>query len=347
MNAPARGGLAVRDLTVRYGGLAAVDGVSLRVEQGEVVALLGPSGCGKSSLLRAVVGLEPVAAGSVRWDGADLAGVPVHRRGFGLLFQDGQLVPHRDVAGNVAFGLQMARVRRVERDQRVEELLDLVGLTGYGDRAVTTLSGGEQQRVTLARALAPAPQLLLLDEPLSALDRSLRERLAADLRAALLATGTTALFVTHDHDEAFAVADRVAVMSAGRLLQVAGPAELWRAPASREVAEFLGYEAFVPLDPTSTACASALRDAMGTRSANASAGAVAALAEGALLVVPDGALPGRVVAVAFRRGRTEVTVDVAGAGTLTAVAPGPGSWKPGDVVGLAVDAQRVALLAAV
>ena len=344
MNSSARGGLAVRDLRVRYGELAAVDGVSLRVAPGEVVALLGPSGCGKSSLLRAVVGLEPVAAGSVRWDGADLAGVPVHRRGFGLLFQDGQLFPHRDVAGNVAFGLQMARVGRVEQHRRVEELLDLVGLAGYGDRAITTLSGGEQQRVTLARALAPAPQLLLLDEPLSALDRSLRERLAADLRAALLATGTTALFVTHDHDEAFAVADRVAVMSAGRLLQVAGPAELWRAPVSREVAEFLGYEAFVALDAPSNPCASALSDALGARSATAPAGAVAALAEGTFLVVSDGALPGRVVSVAFRRGRTELTVDVAGVGTLTAVAPGPGPWRPGNVVDLAVDAQRVALL---
>jgi len=351
----------VRDVVVRYGTTTAVAGVSLRVAPGEVVALLGPSGCGKSSLLRAVVGLEPVAAGSVTWAGADLAGVPVHRRGFGLMFQDGQLFPHRDVAGNVAFGLQMAGVGRTERARRVLELLELVGLGGYGDRAIATLSGGEQQRVTLARSLAPAPQLLLLDEPLSALDRSLRERLAADLRAALLATGTTALFVTHDHDEAFAVADRVAVMSAGRLLQVATPAELWRAPASRQVAEFLGYEAFVPLDSGSSPLASALRGALGPRGADApeGAGAVAALAEGAFIVAPDGAvapgrpvvpdgvLTGRVVAVAFRRGRTELTVDVDGAGLLTAVAPGVGAWRPGDVVSLAVDPQRVALLSPV
>ncbi|KZM33539.1 ABC transporter ATP-binding protein [Oerskovia enterophila] len=248
-------GLTVRDVVVHYPdpasskgpGTTAVRGVGLDLAPGEVLALLGPSGCGKSSLLRAVAGLEPVAGGSITWDGRDLAGVPVHRRGFGLMFQEGQLFPHRDVAGNVAFGLQMAGVKRSAAAGRVAELLDVVGLAGYAQRPVATLSGGERQRVALARALAPEPQLLLLDEPLSALDRGLRDRLAADLRAALVATGTTALFVTHDHDEAFTVADRVAVMDAGRLLQVAAPEDLWRAPASRRVAEFLGYQAFVAL----------------------------------------------------------------------------------------------------
>ena len=342
MSVAARSGLDVRDVVVRYGTMAAVDGVCLSVAPGEVVALLGPSGCGKSSLLRAVVGLEPVAAGTVTWDGRDLAGVPVHRRGFGLLFQDGQLFPHRDVAGNVAFGLQMAGVGRAERSRRVADLLEVVGLAEYGDRAVATLSGGEQQRVALARSLAPAPQLLLLDEPLSALDRSLRERLATDLRAALVHTGTTALFVTHDHDEAYVVADRVAVMSAGRLLQVASPADLWRAPACRQVAEFLGYEAFVPLDAGSGPLMRALRAAAGPPGG---APGVVALAEGAFVVVPDGAVAGRVVAVTFRRGRAELTVDVVGAGLLTAVAPG-GTWRPGDVVGLVLDPLRVALLGA-
>jgi len=351
------GGLDVRDVSVTYGSTVAVDHVSVAARVGEVVALLGPSGCGKSSLLRAVGGLEPVAAGSVEWNGVDLAGVPVHRRGFGLMFQEGQLFPHRDVAGNVGFGLQMAHVGPADRARRVDELLELVGLAGYGRRAIATLSGGEQQRVSLARSLAPSPQLLLLDEPLSALDRSLRERLASDLRAALLATGTTALFVTHDHDEAFVVADRVAVMAAGRLLQVAAPADLWRAPGSRQVAEFLGYEAFVSLDAAPPLLASALRGALGPRSADAPReGGVAALAEGAFVVVPaarlpggsmpDGAVPGRVRTVAFRRGRTELAVAVDGAGTLTALAPGAGSWRPGDLVDLVVDAQRVAALPA-
>jgi thiamine transport system ATP-binding protein len=239
-------GLEVRDVVVRYGatrrrpGTVAVDRVSLDVASGEIVALLGPSGCGKSSLLRAVAGLEPLAGGSVLFDGEDLAGLPVHRRRFGLMFQDGQLFPHRDVGRNVAYGLETLGVPRGEREARVSELLEAVGLAGYRHRAVATLSGGEKQRVALARSLAPRPRLMLLDEPLSALDRRLRERLAVDVRETLRATGTTAVFVTHDHDEAFTVADRVAVMDRGRLLQVDAPDVLLRAPASERVAEFLG-----------------------------------------------------------------------------------------------------------
>lgn len=331
--------LELEGLVVRYGTTTAVAGVDLRVATGEVVAILGPSGCGKSSLLRAVAGLEPPAAGTVAWDGRSLAGVPVHRRGFGLMFQDGQLFPHRDVAGNVEFGLRMSGMDRPARVARVAELLDVVGLAGYGSRAVGTLSGGEQQRVALARALAPRPRLLLLDEPLSALDRSLRGRLAADLRDALLATGTTALLVTHDHDEAFAVADRVAVMDGGRVLQVADPASLWSAPASRRVADLLGYEAFVPApDGTVTAYAAGafvvVEDGTGG----------AAPAVGADL--SDGVATGRVVGTAFRRGRVEVSVDVEGVGRVTARAPAGRTWAPGDAVALAVDPSGLASLPA-
>lgn len=310
-------GLAVRDVVVRYGGgtrtdpgTTAVAGVTLDVAPGEVLALLGPSGCGKSSLLRAVAGLEPVAAGEIRWDGRDLTGVPVHRRGFGLMFQEGQLFPHRDVAGNVAYGI--AGLPRGERDARVTELLDVVGLAGYERRAVATLSGGERQRVALARSLAPRPRLLLLDEPLSALDRGLRERLALDLREALRATGTTAVFVTHDHDEAFTVADRVAVMDAGRLLQVAPPEDLWRAPTSRRVAEFLGYQAFVPRGD----------------------GTVLAVGPRGLRLVTEGVpassddtWAATVVGSVFRRGAVEVTVDV--------VLPGADHGAPVRLVALA------------
>ena len=174
----------------------------------------GPSGCGKSTLLRAVAGLEPLAAGTVRWDGADLAGVPTHKRGFALMFQDGQLFAHLTVARNVGYALRLRRRAR-HRGAGCAELLELVGLAGYGDRLPATLSGGERQRVALARALAVEPRLLLLDEPLSALDAGLRERLADDLRDILRAAGTTALMVTHDHEEAFTVADRLAVMRAG------------------------------------------------------------------------------------------------------------------------------------
>ena len=276
-------GLGIREVVVRYAApgrrrapLVAVDGVTLDVAPGEVVALLGPSGSGKSSLLRAVAGLEPLAAGDVTWDGASVADVPVHRRGFGLLFQDGQLFAHRDVAGNVGYGLRGAGTA-----ERIAALLELVGLPGQQRRDPATLSGGERQRVALARALAPRPRLLLLDEPLSALDRALRERLAQDLRAALLATGTTAVLVTHDQDEAFAVADRVAVMSAGRLLQVAAPGELWRAPVSREVAAFLGYEAFLP---AGAPAAAPWRSALGLAATDAR---TLALAAGALVVRPS------------------------------------------------------------
>jgi thiamine transport system ATP-binding protein len=240
------GGLSVHGVTVRFDTTTALDDFSLEIAPGEIVALLGPSGCGKSTLLRAVAGLQPVDAGVIRWAGEDLARVPVHERGFGLMFQDGQLFVHRDVAGNVAFGLEMARVGRARRQARVADLLAMVGLRGYERRAVGTLSGGEQQRVALARALAPHPRLLLLDEPLSSLDRSLRERLSGELATILRRTGTTALYVTHDHDEAFAVADRIAVMAGGRTLQVDAPARLWQHPATREIAAFLGYETFLP-----------------------------------------------------------------------------------------------------
>ncbi len=239
--------LTVSQLTVRYGSLDAVSDVDVSVADGEVLALLGPSGCGKSTLLRAVAGLEPPVSGTVSWDGTDLAGVPVHKRGFGLVFQDGQLFPHRDVAGNVAFGLRMQGASASVREARVTELLDLLGLSGYGQRRVTELSGGEQQRVALARALAPRPRLLLLDEPLSALDRALREQLAVDLARVLRVAGTTALVVTHDHDEAFTLADRVAVMRAGRIHQVGEPSEVWRQPASPAVATFLGCGLIIPV----------------------------------------------------------------------------------------------------
>ena len=236
----ASAGLSVRGLAVTYGDLRAVDGVDLEVAAGEVVALLGASGSGKSSLLRAVAGLEDVADGQVAWAGRSMVRVPVHKRGFGLMFQDGQLFEHRDVGSNIAYGL--TDLPRAQRSERVREMLELVGLPGFERRRVTTLSGGQAQRVALARALAPAPRLLLLDEPLSALDRALREQLATDVRAILRQGGTTALYVTHDQDEAMTVADRVGVMEAGRLLRLDTPQRLWADPGSSKVARFLGFD---------------------------------------------------------------------------------------------------------
>jgi thiamine transport system ATP-binding protein len=201
--------LEVADLTVAFDGVAILASYSLRLADGEVVALLGPSGSGKSTLLRAIAGIVVPDAGRVLVDGDDVTRVPTHCRGIGMVFQDEQLFPHLDVSGNVGFSLRIAGVDASARRSRVAELLDLVGLQGFERRNVADLSGGEAKRVALARSLAPRPRVLLLDEPLTGLDRDLRDRLAADVAGILRSTGTTALWVTHDVDEARAVADRV------------------------------------------------------------------------------------------------------------------------------------------
>lgn len=211
-----KNGLQVDNLTVKYGTTVAVQGVSLQVHRGDIMALLGHSGSGKSTILRAVAGLEPPALGRVLWDGQDVTDLPTHLRGFGLMFQDVQLFPHRSVGGNVAYGL-VGRVPRAERGRVVAEMLEMVDLAGYEDRAVSTLSGGQAQRVALARALAPRPRLLLLDEPLSALDADLRGHLARQIREVLKATGTTGLLVTHDEAEADVMADSKVFLSEGML----------------------------------------------------------------------------------------------------------------------------------
>ena len=217
--------------------------VRLTVETGEIVCLLGPSGSGKTTLLRIVAGLERADSGVARFDGRDLAASPIHTRGFGLMFQDLALFPHRNVFENVAFGLRMARLPRVEIDARVAEALTLVGLRGFERRDVNLLSGGEQQRVALARALAPRPRLLMFDEPLGALDRLLREQLIGEIRAILKQLGMTALYVTHDQAEAFAIADRIAILHEGQVAQEGAPEALYHQPRSAFVARFLdlGY----------------------------------------------------------------------------------------------------------
>jgi thiamine transport system ATP-binding protein len=232
--------LSAENLSVRFDAKLALDDATLHVDDGEVVAVLGASGSGKTTLLRVIAGLQVPDAGRVVLDGRDLAGVPPHLRGIGLVFQDHALFPHRDVSGNVAFGPRMRGDAPRAIETQTAELLALVGLAGYERRIVGTLSGGEQQRVALARALAPEPRILLLDEPLGSLDRRLRDRLLDDLGALFAELRLTAVYVTHDQAEAFTLGDRVAVMRDGQVVQVAAPDELWAAPVDENVARFLG-----------------------------------------------------------------------------------------------------------
>ena len=331
--------LTVRDLTVRFDETLAVDDVSLELPAGQVLAVLGPSGCGKSTLLRAVAGLEAIDGGSVAYDGQDLAAVPTHRRGFALMFQDGQLFPHQSVAGNVGYPLRLRHRPRAEVARRVEELLDLVGLPGLGQRSTTHLSGGERQRVALARALAVEPRLLLLDEPLSALDRGLRERLAHDLRDILVAAGTTALLVTHDQEEAFAVADRMALMRDGRVVQAGTVDEVWRAPVDAEAARFLGYASVLSGEDA--------RRVLAAGGAPGGQGPVA-VRRSALRHSSEGPLCGRVTAARITPETVRLTVDVDGIGELPAVADLPGrggrAVAVGEEVRLVVDLTRTARL---
>jgi ABC-type Fe3+/spermidine/putrescine transport system ATPase subunit len=232
--------LEIRHLTKTYEGTPLLRDISLTVEHGEIVCLLGPSGSGKTTLLRIIAGLEHADSGDVSFDSENLRNVPVHQRAFGMMFQDLALFPHKNVFDNIAFGLRMKNMRRDEIRMRVEEALELVGLEGFSSRNVNNLSGGEQQRVALARSLAPRPRLLMFDEPLGALDRILREQLVGDLRAILKRIGMTAVYVTHDQDEAFAIADRVVIIHNGHVAQIGTPEEIYRAPASAFVAQFLG-----------------------------------------------------------------------------------------------------------
>jgi thiamine transport system ATP-binding protein len=232
--------LRIEDVTVRFDQTAALDDVTLDVADAEVVTVLGPSGSGKSTLLRVIAGLQRPEHGRVTLDDRDLAAVPPYRRGVGLVFQDLALFHHLDVWGNVAFGLRMRGAAREEIERRVRELLELIGLPGFERRSIATLSGGERQRVALARALAPDPRVLLLDEPLGSLDRRLRDRLLEDLDTLFGELRVTAVYVTHDQAEAFALGDRVAVMREGEIVQTGTPDELWAQPGDEDVARFLG-----------------------------------------------------------------------------------------------------------
>lgn len=332
--------LQILDASIRFGDLAAVDGVSASVADGEVLALLGPSGSGKTTLLRAVAGLQDLDGGSILWDGLDLTPVPAHRRSFGLVFQDFALFPHLDVGHNVEFGLKMQGIDPSERRTRASAALNQVELPGYERRKVATLSGGQQQRVALARALAAGPRMLLLDEPLGSLDRALRERLTGDLRELLSRPGITALYVTHDQAEAFAVADRVAIIDQGKIVQRGTPEEVWRHPANAFVADFLGFRTVV-----AATVFGGIADA-------GPFGRIPApgVADGSVSVVirPDalqidgaGHLDAVVRTVTFQGSHYLVTLEVGGviAETLERVPP-----RPGDRVRVRLEPDQIVIL---
>ncbi|WBO63571.1 ABC transporter ATP-binding protein [Streptomyces camelliae] len=336
--------LSLDAATVRFGGRAVLDAVGLEVAEHEVVCVLGPSGSGKSTLLRAVAGLQPLSGGRVLLDGRDQSGVPAHKRGVGLMFQDHQLFPQRDVGANVAFGLRMHGVAKGERDAEVGQLLELVGLPGAARRAVAALSGGEQQRVALARALAPKPRLLMLDEPLGQLDRSLRERLVVELRELFGRLGTTVLAVTHDQGEAFALADRVVVMRDGRIAQSGTPLEVWQRPADAFVARFLGFDNVVEATVVGTAADSAWGKLPVPDGSPQGARTLLVRPAGVRLVAADAGLPCTVTARTFKGTHVAVHLQPGDGPRLEAACALRDAPEAGDAVGVEFDAADIVVL---
>ncbi len=332
----------VRAVSKRFDGAPVLRGVDLDVADGSTLSLLGPSGSGKSTLLRIIAGLETADDGRVLLDGADVSGVPVHRRDVGVVFQDQALFPHLDVAGNVGFGLRMAGVERGARRAAVGEALDLVGLPGFEGRDPATLSGGEAQRVALARALAPRPGVLLLDEPFAALDQLLRERLLLELRSLFDDLAVTVVAVTHDPTEAGTLGDRIAVLVEGGIAQVGATGEVLSRPTSVEVAGLVGQRNVVPasVDDGMLVCA------WGRFSVPAGAPPVAVLVPpDAVSSSPDGADQHRLVGVVgglvFRGGSAFAVVHGVDHAWPSLEVRAAADWQVGSRVELTIDATRV------
>jgi iron(III) transport system ATP-binding protein len=298
------GALALNGVTRRFGDFTAVDDVSFEIKPGELLALVGASGSGKTTTLRIAAGYEVPDAGSVRLGGDDITRVQPERRGFGMVFQHYALFPHMPVEENVAFGLEARGVNKVDRLIQARAALASVGLAGAGNRTIQSLSGGEQQRVALARALVIEPRALLLDEPLSNLDPTLRQAMRDDLRAMLRRVGVPALFVTHDQEDAFAIADRIALLKKGRLLQCGTPEELYHAPVSREVAGFIGRGSIVPAtDKGGGAAAVTIGGVTRELAVTRAAGAPSQLQNAFVVMRPDALEMSRGAGVLAWRGR--------------------------------------------
>jgi len=311
-----RSGVAVQltDLTRDYGTVKALDGLTLHLEPGELVALLGPSGCGKTTALRILAGLDEPTSGTVSVDGRDITEVSPNKRDMGMVFQAYSLFPHLTVLDNVAFGLKLRGKDKAQRTSQAAEMLDLVGLSAHRDKFASQLSGGQQQRVALARALAIQPRVLLLDEPLSALDAKVRVQLRDEIRRVQIEVGTTTLFVTHDQEEALAVADRVGVMSQGRLEQIAAPADLYANPATPFVAEFVGLNNRIPAE-ASDGAARILDVTIPTLPGSVTGQGVALVRPESVTLTPDPGGAASVAAVAFLGPISRVSVTLAD-GTL-------------------------------
>ena len=341
-------GLAVElsDLTRVYGSVKALDGFTLHIAPGELVALLGPSGCGKTTALRILAGLDQATSGSVSVGGRDLTKVPASKRDMGMVFQAYSLFPHMTVIDNVAFGLKMRGRDGAARRSRAGDMLDLVGLDEQADRYAHELSGGQQQRVALARALAIEPSVLLLDEPLSALDAKVRVQLRDEIRRVQIEVGTTTLFVTHDQEEALSVADRVGVMNAGRLEQLAPPAELYSAPASRFVGEFVGLSNRLPAQ-VHDGVASVLGQEVPVLPGSATGSGHALVRPESVSVVADPAGPATVATVMFLGPLSRVTCTLAdGSGVIAQLASADAlRLQPGDNVRLEVAPTPVLVVA--
>jgi putative spermidine/putrescine transport system ATP-binding protein len=297
------------DLQRRYGPVRALDGLSLAIEPGEMVVLLGPSGCGKTTALRLLAGLEEATAGKVVVGGKDVTRTPANKRDMGMVFQAYSLFPHLTVVENVAFGLKMRGRGSRARRARSLEMLELVGLGPQADRYPSQLSGGQQQRVALARALAIEPAVLLLDEPLSALDAKVRVQLRDEIRRVQVEVGTTTLFVTHDQEEALAVADRVGVMNAGRLEQIAPPTELYSAPATPFVGEFVGLSSRLPAEVAGET-ATVLGYRIPVLPGSVQGAGAALVRPESVRVVPDSDGPATVATVSFLGALSRVTVSL-------------------------------------